>query len=57
MSNLNNFQLVYNVDEPNRPRPHPLKIDLNAPVEAFVHRPLDQPIDLPTNPPVYHPMD
>ena len=40
MSNLNNFQPIYNTDEPIRPRPRPypcpLHINLNALVEAFM---------------------
>ena len=39
MSNLNNFQPVYDANEPNRPRP--LHIDLNAPAKAFEKQPVD----------------
>ena len=55
-SNLNNFHPIYDVDEPNCPRPHPLHIDLNAPVEVFVQQPVDQLMDQPTNPPVDQPI-
>ena len=43
MSNLNNFQSIYNTDESNYPRPYHrrLHVDLNAPADTFVHQSMD----------------